>query len=637
LGGERFSARVGAVFVTALFAYALALYFFFPGYIALPVPYHPDMYWAVNFAARGLSAVDFLSAPRPLFYETLLLAGHLGLVGSLLFLDAIVLLDLALVVALLERTVLGRRLPWLIVLGTLLLAMVGPGFFKQPAYDVGFHVAFLFGLLGVCAWELRWAKHEIASLFLSGLFFVLSGLANEGVIPALLIYAAVAAWRNRRSLPIAVLLAGLPLLAMAASFWDSQFTHSPFVKLSAESTYQYKIDLSLSSVLACARFYAAPLMNAGFLTLLAVSGLGLWLRRRFMVGVAFVVAALSLYLPYCVLPNHLDVTYQWVSMPLFMLLVPLAWAAARNERISGAGVSTAARAALVAALGFAIAFQSTQSLQQKHWNEIALAQNRAVLVGLGSLKQRIRASHNVIVCGLAFGRWPFMQSAAFLSREFDFRGEWTVASEPGFRAIDYQPNARPIDYGRIRWSDYDLIVIFNRDGRLTRAYSKKQFAAEIARRGLEKLSNRGLVDSLGLYYPPGIIPPRSAADGERQGIYLETAPNLCCFLADRASFRLRKPAAAAVVVFSFDVPHTEPFAGRPELVSIFFNGAGAGTQKALNAGVHRLRFRLTPSQAKSSQIIVTMHMSISYIPKQIGMNDDTRRLSIKLLRVGYRR
>ncbi len=204
---ERFGVRLGIVFVMALVAYVVTLRFFFPGYLALPIPYHPDMYWSVDFASKGLNFADFLSAPRPLFYEVLLFAGHFGLVGSLLFLNAIVLLDLALAIVLLERVILHRKLPWLIVLGTLLFAMVGPGFFKQPGYDVGFHIALLCGLLGVAVWELRSQKHQIAALCLTGLLFVLSALANESLIPAIVIYGAVAAFRNRRSPAIAAALA----------------------------------------------------------------------------------------------------------------------------------------------------------------------------------------------------------------------------------------------------------------------------------------------------------------------------------------------------------------------------------------------------------------------------------------------
>ncbi len=625
------------MFLTALLAYALALWLFFPGYLALPVPYHPDMYWSVNLVAGGLHFGSFLSWPRPLFYEMLFVAGHFGLVGSLLFLDAIVLLDLALAVVLLERVILHRTIPWLIVLGTLLFAMVGPGFYSQPGFDVGFHIALLCGLLGVYVLELQLQDHLVAALCLTGLLFVLSALANEGLLPALAIYGTVSAFRNRRSPAIAAALAALPLLAVAAAFGDSQLTHSPFVAMNATGAYPYRIDLAPSSVLHCALFYLSSLLNAGFLVLLAAIGFGLWLQRRLKVGAILTVAALSLYLPYCVLPNHLDVTYQWVPMPLLMLLVPLAWVRSGNGPARGLKIDIIARTALGLALLFAIGFQSTQGIDQKHWYEISLNQNRSVIADLHSIEPRISAAHSIIVCGLGFGRWPFMESAAFLSHALNFHGSWTVATEPGYPPIGNQVNARPIDYAQIRWGDYDLIIIFDRDGHLAGAYTSKEFRARVARLGLERLSNRGLVDLLELYYPPGIVPPKSWAAGARQGLYLDTAPDLCCFLSGSSSLVLEKPAGAREVVFTFDVPHTVPFAGRPERVAVSFNGVAAGPPVTLNAGVHEVRFALAPPLAKSARITATMRMSVAYVPKQIGMNDDTRLLSIKLLRVNYPR
>lgn len=627
--------RIVAVFATAVLAFAVSLYFFFPGYIALPVPYHPDMYLAADYAAQNLSPAGILLAPRPLFFETLFFAGHLGLEGSLLFFDAILLLDLALAVVLLERAVLRRRLPWAIVFGTLLLAMAGPGFYRQPGSEINLHLALLFALLGACVWELRSPKRQIAALVVSGALFIGSVLANEGTIPALTVYCIAAAFRSRRSPYIAAILACLPAAAVAVVLWDSRLSHSPFVVLNAQRAYPYKIDLSLASIAACARFYMQPLANAGFLILFGAIGFGLWLQRRLLLGVALGLTALSFYAPFLVLPNHLDPIYQWVSMPLLVLLVPLAWADPRNARSAGTRLVPAARAALVAALAFAIAFTSTQWRDQKRWTEIAMAQNRTVLDALASLKRPIRASRNILISGLGFGRWPFMHSASYMSKRFDFHGGWSVTNEPGFPAIDNQSVARPIDYRAIRWNDYDFVLLFNRDGDLAGALDRREVAVEIARRGLEGLPTRAVVDMLTMHYPPGIAAPRGEADAQRRGVYLETAPAACCFLGADAAFELRKPAGDSTIVFSFLVPATAPFAHAPEIVNVLFEGVPAGSAP-LSPGVHDVRFRLSPAMAKRTRITSSMHMSISYVPKQIGMNGDTRRLSIKLLRVSYR-
>lgn len=628
--------RVVAVFATAVLAYVVSLYFFFPGYIALPVPYHPDMYLAADYAAQNLSPAALLSTPRPVFFELLFFAGHLGLEGSLLFFDAILLLDLALAIVLLERAVLRRTIPLAIVFGTLLLAMAGPGFYRQPASEINFQLALLLALLAAWVWEFRSPKGEMGALVLSGILFIVGVLANEGTVPAIVIYCITAAFRSRRSPWIAAVLAFFPVAAVAVILADSRFSHSPFVVLNAQHAYPYKIDLSLASIAACARFYMQPLANAGFLILLAAAGFGLWLQRRLAFGVVLVLTALSLYAPFLVLPNHLDPIYQWVAMPLLVLLVPLAWAEPQNVRTPAKRLVPAVRAALVTALAFAIAFASTQWLDQKRWTGIAIAQNRTVLDDLTSLKRPMRSSRKILICGLGFGRWPFMHSASWVSKRFGFHGAWTVTNEPGFAAIDDQSAARPIDYRDIRWNDYDFVMLFNRDGDLAGAFDRRAFAAEIARRGLKGLANRAIVDMLTMHYPPGIAAPRGEADAQRRGIYLETSSAACCFLGEDAELELRKPPGYSVIVFSFLVPATPPFARAPEIVSVRFDGIPAGSA-SLSPGTRDVRFRLTPAMAKRGRIAASMHMSVSYVPKAIGMNGDTRRLSVKLLRVVYLR
>jgi hypothetical protein len=586
------------------------------------------MYWSVYAVAKGLNPIGLLLWPRPLYFETLFWAGHLGLVAALCALDALLLLDLALAIFLAERFILRRTIPWPIVLGALLWAMSGPGFYKQPGNDVGFHLALLFALLGVWIWESQSQKRAVAALCAAGVCFALSVLAKESLIPGIVFYSAICAFRYRRTLGLAAALAALPLIAIVVSLADSQLAHSPFVKMASSGvSYPYKIDLSPASMWFCLRYYTGALANAGFLLLFAAIGYALWLQGRLKIGALLALAALALYIPYTVLPNHFDTTYQWVAMPLLMLLFPLAWV--------GVAGGLALRAALALALVSALVFQRTQFVEDKHWNAVALAQNRSVLSALRAHQRQISGAHSVLVTGLTFGRWPFMQSATFLSKDLQFAGEWTVTTEPGFAPIELQSEARPIDYDHVKWRDYDLVLMFDRDGVLVAPYTREQLQAELARRGLVRLSNRGIVDLLQFHYPPGVTPPVSWAASARDGLYLEEDSSQCCFLNGKPTFTLDKPAGAKAVVFTFDVPHTLPFTSVSERVEVYFDGRLASPAIALTAGVHRTIVAIPPLLRKSPHLTVTLHMSIAYVPKALGMNDDQRSLSIKLRRVDY--
>lgn len=452
--------RVAFLFSVSLLAYALFLQFIFPGYIALPVPFHNDMYWSLSIAQNGFPV--YLHWPRPVYFETLLLAGQFGLEGSLLFLAAIVVLDLALVLLVIEGFVLKYRLPWWLALGTILLMMAGPGFYAQPAFDVGYHLALLFGFLGIYIWEAHAPKQVIPALLASCLCFITCMLANEGFAPALLIYGALAAWRERRKPTLAVAVFALPLIAIALALVDDRLVHSPFVVMHAAKNYPYRIDLSPQSLVGTAEYYLGSLVNPAFFLLLAACVSGLWYNRRLPQGAALIVAGLSLYVPYLVLPNHLTDIYQWAGMPLFALVVPLAWI--QNPPSMGWRV---ANASLGLALIATLVFQTTQYRDAKNAYGTVLAQNRMMIAGLRAHAASISRAHNILVRGLRFVSNPWAQTAEVVNVIVPNSAQWWVETEPGTPAIVPRANFAPIAGNAIDYARYDLVIDVDGSGDLS--------------------------------------------------------------------------------------------------------------------------------------------------------------------------
>jgi hypothetical protein len=307
-------------------------------------------------------------------------------------------------------------------------------------------------------------------------------------------------------------------------------------------------------------------------------------------------------------------------MSLLMLLVPLAWAASPGRARS----KLAANAAIAPTLIVAIGFGSTQYREQKYWTRVVLEQNRSVLAALRSLQPQIARSHAILVrgFGLSFEALPWTQNAEFLSHELGFAGEWSVVTQPGFPSIEPQAHARPIPSDRIDYHDYDLVIVFDAAGKLVGSYGPTKFAA--------------IPRSEPLFYPAGIVPPASRAAAIDRGLYPETTSSACCFLSGTARLRLATPTGARRVVFEFNVPDTPPFAGRPERVSMAFGGSSTSPSIALVKGVQDVSVPLPARLVDERIVTVALRMSISYVPKQLGMNEDTRRLSIMLLRVRYR-
>jgi hypothetical protein len=135
-------------------------------------------------------------------------------------------------------------------------------------------------------------------------------------------------------------------------------------------------------------------------------------------------------------------------------------------------------------------------------------------------------------------------------------------------------------------------------------------------------------------YPAGIVAPASFPAAVRAGIYPASSAAQCCFLAGRTLLVLDNPANARRVVFTFYVPGVKPFLKQKEHVSIALDGVHAATV-ALALGEQNVTVAIPASVRATRHLIAGLRMSVSFVPKQIGLNADVRELSVVLLKVGY--
>lgn len=135
-------------------------------------------------------------------------------------------------------------------------------------------------------------------------------------------------------------------------------------------------------------------------------------------------------------------------------------------------------------------------------------------------------------------------------------------------------------------------------------------------------------------YPPGIVPPANFSAAVRAGIYPAATAAQCCFLAARSWVVLDNAPSARLVVFTFYVPTVKPLLKQKERASIAFDGVHAATLQ-LALGPQNVTVAIPANVRGTRHLIAALRMSISFVPKQIGLNDDVRKLSVVLLKVGY--
>jgi hypothetical protein len=662
---RRFSYRLGINIVLAALAYVVVLEFIYPGYFAPLAAFHDDMYIPADLAANGSDFSTYLVWPRPVLWLTLLLFGETGFEGSVVLVTCVTILALALALTLLERRFTRLPLPWWLKLGSLMLAMAGPSFYFEAGYDLGTMLAMVFGLIGILVWESRGPALGATVLTLS--CYVMSALAKESFLPALVVYGIARAFSSRPGLGRFVIVA-LPVIAAAIAFVDSQLSHSVFVAVNAAKDNPYRMSLSPSTILVTAGFYLSPLDNVAFFALAAACALGAWVNRTVALVATVIAAAFSLYVPYLLLPNHQLGYYQWAAMPLLMLAVPASWpptSDAINVRpreatgwLASRPRAVYARAAIAlslaaAIIGFGRAEEhspfATWSLQEQEYN-------RSVMAAIRSLAPVVRTSNSIVVCGLVNVFHPW-HHASFVSHDLQYRGTWAVAVAPGDRPIATQGGARPVPYEKIDWHEYDLVVVFTADGKTARAYRARDVADAAARARRSHLSNVALASmlqmpsgarTLGLtndanadtaqptktessVVPPGLTYDHAEPTAVRSidGLYpsLPADSGSCCWIGPDAVLPVRVAARSHAVMVRVYLPAYAPFQQRGQKVTISAHGAETVT-RIVSPGLTDLRLPLESAAQHEFVLPLHLHSVISVVPAELGMSGDKRHLSL---------
>ena len=129
-------------------------------------------------------------------------------------------------------------------------------------------------------------------------------------------------------------------------------------------------------------------------------------------------------------------------------------------------------------------------------------------------------------------------------------------------------------------------------------------------------------------YPAGIV-----RDGSMQGVYGGADAGSCCWLAPRASFTVVEPPRAEVLLLAFAIP---PYALRASKahVTISVDGAPAQTLCCFGVGSNETALAVRPI-AHTRDVTVRVNADNVFVPKERGINQDPRKLTILLQSVAF--
>lgn len=130
-------------------------------------------------------------------------------------------------------------------------------------------------------------------------------------------------------------------------------------------------------------------------------------------------------------------------------------------------------------------------------------------------------------------------------------------------------------------------------------------------------------------YPNGLHGPSDIVSG----IYPGTNAGNCCWLGAQGAFKVAVPAGADTLLLNTYVPG---FAAPPNGQSLRVQiGNGAWQERCcLRAGEHELALAI-PASSRSGVITVRVRAHSTFVPKELGLNDDPRHLSLLLRGVAF--
>jgi O-antigen ligase len=139
---------------------------------------------------------------------------------------------------------------------------------------------------------------------------------------------------------------------------------------------------------------------------------------------------------------------------------------------------------------------------------------------------------------------------------------------------------------------------------------------------------------LGAYYPPGLSDGTGNPSGAIvSGVFPGGDEGQCCWLASNAVWKISPPAEATAAIVTIFIP--TGYLAAPESISMQIGDAPATTAGAFGPGIHQFAVAI-PAHKAGKVFVVRSDQSVSFVPKQIGQGDDTRRLSVLLRGIDFR-
>ena len=465
----------------AVLAYWACLQFVFPGYFSPLDPLHSDYYLVPGITADGEPFSEKLHYPRPLGFLVVWTIGHLGLAGATAVIVSVALINAALMVELWRRLA-PFALSWWAVAIYLASLFAHPQFYLNHSHDTMATLSLAYLLLAMHAW-LSWRRtggstwYVVAWLLLFALAFT-----KETYYPAVLLFWLVQVFdippgRRKTAVGFLAAVAALQVVAVAVNL----NARNAFIQPSADSTDPYFMSLVPASLAAALGTLLSYLFTPATAAVTACSlVVGFATKSLRLLAAVLFVAGLSALLPHAVLPNHLSPEYGWVGAVLCLSPILLisrsslaVWLPGQlHPRLTTLTAAAFAGVGAISVAGWALDRGPYELHRWRTDQQQILGNIQRALPGLRAAPANAR---EILVTGLKSPFHPFYieHYESYVAFEFGRERRWTVTMMRG-APRGGEDLVRRVGVEDVNLADFDLVFVFDPQGRLLREVSKQE-------------------------------------------------------------------------------------------------------------------------------------------------------------------
>lgn len=458
-------------FVTIFAAYFFSLRFVFPGYFNPLIPHHSDLFDYVNDGST-VNIFNVFKSARPTGDFLLGFFSGADFRVPIAFAIVVTLLNIYLLFKIAEK-ILQTKLHNGILLLFSVLIFTFPGFYINYTYDIYSTFALFFFILLIfqrvtdsCNGEFRIARYMLLAF--------LSMTAKETYMLSIIVFMGVQIFfeykDNRKKVLIAFsLMSGLLILLLVRS----KLSGSSFTSFSVNTTDPYYVNTNITSVINTYLFYIKGAIGTIYnaIALIVVLCLSIKNKRKLLWNLTFVIAGLSAYLPYSVLPNHIVPHYFGIGiMLIYMPLLILDFRIGEfkfNRWISHCVLLILIAGNLFLPMGYGSLYNSIQ------WAIQPEAVNSNVLKDIDTVINTMKPSERVLVTGFYANEESPYKAGTFISSLTSKETDISIAT---VRGSQNNIENKLININEIKLSNYDKVIVYNLNGKLKDILSKDEIS-----------------------------------------------------------------------------------------------------------------------------------------------------------------